>query len=368
MAFEITAGMTVCLATFWNVLDYLDSRDWNNLLDRLIRYLGKAVYSRVLQPVFSFLRPIIPCRVARCFRNGISQHGINFWMKVVRAWILAFSDQQLVSGIVILGVALLRSSANWGQMSQYHFEIATDLAWFSSNTYLATIIVIGKEYYERNALRNIRASCIGLMYILLVYVSYLEGYELWANNFNCPAECVWSQSYSWLGGDNMMWMIINIVLLTLGYGGLLIMMFESTKQRVERIVERIVDGVVHTAQNICLTLAVGSEYLALTVVSRLFFALFASLCFIVRLVYIFLSSNIFRLVENWSWFGYSLWGLNLDMNAGQGLIGPDNPEKNISGFGQLYPLLLLFLPVLAAIEQYYGGLPNSGFANLLQTY
>ena len=166
----------------------------------------------------------------------------------------------------------------------------------------------------------------------------------------------------------MMWMIINIVLLTLGYGGLLIMMFESTKQRVERIVERIVDGVVHTAQNICLTLAVGSEYLALTVVSRLFFALFASLCFIVRLVYIFLSSNIFRLVENWSWFGYSLWGLNLDMNAGQGLIGPDNPEKNISGFGQLYPLLLLFLPVLAAIEQYYGGLPNSGFANLLQTY
>jgi hypothetical protein len=53
------------------------------------------------------------------------------------AIILAFSDQQLVTGL-----ALLISIYIKGDITVYTFQVATSLAWFSSTIHLATLVVL----------------------------------------------------------------------------------------------------------------------------------------------------------------------------------------------------------------------------------
>ena len=50
------------------------------------------------------------------------------------------SDTQLVSGIAMLISA--SKKLRDGSISVYHFNIVTDLAWFSSNTHILTLLVI----------------------------------------------------------------------------------------------------------------------------------------------------------------------------------------------------------------------------------
>jgi hypothetical protein len=53
------------------------------------------------------------------------------------AIVLAFSDQQLVTGL-----ALLISIYIKGDITVYTFQVATSLAWFSSTIHLATLVVL----------------------------------------------------------------------------------------------------------------------------------------------------------------------------------------------------------------------------------
>jgi hypothetical protein len=72
--------------------------------------------------------------LARLQRDGpvsIESHK-NF-----EAIILAFSDQQLVTGF-----ALLLSTYLKGDITVYTFRVATTVAWFSSTTHLATLVVL----------------------------------------------------------------------------------------------------------------------------------------------------------------------------------------------------------------------------------
>jgi len=51
--------------------------------------------------------------------------------------ILAFSDQQLVTGLAILIAAYCK-----GDITIYSFQVASALAWFSSTIHLATLVVL----------------------------------------------------------------------------------------------------------------------------------------------------------------------------------------------------------------------------------
>ena len=55
------------------------------------------------------------------------------------AVILSFSDQQLVTGF-----ALLLSIYVKGDITVYTFRVAATVAWFSSTTHLATLVVLRK--------------------------------------------------------------------------------------------------------------------------------------------------------------------------------------------------------------------------------
>jgi hypothetical protein len=72
--------------------------------------------------------------VFRCYKNSSASEKS---LKDFETIILAFSDQQLITGL-----ALLLSIYIKGDITVYTFEVATALAWFSSTIHLATLVVL----------------------------------------------------------------------------------------------------------------------------------------------------------------------------------------------------------------------------------
>lgn len=80
-------------------------------------------------------------RIFRCCGSAHSKHkalaGSNKAQEDFKAIILAFSDQQLVTGLAILISIHIKSD-----ITVYTFRVATSLAWFSSTIHLATLVVL----------------------------------------------------------------------------------------------------------------------------------------------------------------------------------------------------------------------------------
>ena len=55
----------------------------------------------------------------------------HFWMPVIEKVVLNLSDQQLLTGLSVL----IAGFATHCSISAYHFEVVSDLAWFSSNVH-----------------------------------------------------------------------------------------------------------------------------------------------------------------------------------------------------------------------------------------
>jgi len=73
----------------------------------------------------------------------------------------------------------------------------------------------------------------------------------------------------------------------------------------------------------------------------------------IRLFNLLYTSYFVDLNLNWIWFAVSTYFLFYDRKTGESMMPPGQTE-NVWGFGQLLPNLLLVVPILSAIEIYYG--------------
>jgi hypothetical protein len=87
------------------------------------------------------------------------------WKDAVEHFILALSDQQLVTGLAIL----ISGIANQNNLIGYEFTVMTCLAWFSSTTHLATMDALRSYFRDQQAIRNIRVIGIVSVLLLLIY-------------------------------------------------------------------------------------------------------------------------------------------------------------------------------------------------------
>jgi hypothetical protein len=85
--------------------------------------------------------------------------------KALKSFVLTLSDQQLVTGIAIL----LASLANWCRTSVYELNLVVSLAWFSSTTHLATLDVLQDYFWHNHVVRNWRI--IGMVAIVSLLIS-----------------------------------------------------------------------------------------------------------------------------------------------------------------------------------------------------
>ena len=108
---------------------------------------------------------------------------------------LAFSDQQCITGIAILlsGYSQLFYLQNTKPMTVYNWQISVDLAWFSSITHLTTLTCLRHYFRQRRALSNFRIACMAVNAVILAVSIGSTGWQTF--DVGIPALCLFHTSW-----------------------------------------------------------------------------------------------------------------------------------------------------------------------------
>lgn len=288
-------------------------------------------------------------------RRVVGEKNASRWSEACFALVLTLSDQQLVTGNAILITAMYM--LNDGSISVYHFNLVTDLAWFSSNTHLLSLLIVRAFLYSSKSkeslkndkwrakwdfwvLRWIRVLLMLTLAGLLLYASWVSGYEYWYENLRCPASCVENLPK---GGTGLKWTIVNFVLIIQVYPIQVAFAFPSLK---DAWLDKARPWILMHSQNLLVQTQENRPlYVFLKVVQKAFAA-----------VWYFLASETEACLEQIAWFTLGvIWTVG-DRRLGHqsDTLAPEEAEaENQLGFGQFVPLLLLILPLLTLVEAYH---------------
>ena len=113
---------------------------------------------------------------------------VKRWSTIIEQFVFSLSDQQLVTGLAVL----IAGFARWDEISIYHWEIITDLAFVSSNTHLATLVVLRRQFREKKKrwTRWIRVVAMVALAIMLFVANTYTGYYRWSDDAAWPMRCV----------------------------------------------------------------------------------------------------------------------------------------------------------------------------------
>nr|POF22100.1 hypothetical protein CFP56_36187 [Quercus suber] len=135
--------------------------------------------------------------------------------EAVQKAVLTLSDQQIVTGIAVLGAGF--QGLRTGTISTYHFQIVIYLAWLSSSVHLSCVTLLRPLLYHYRGLRIWRLAGMLILFLGLVIAlvptvtnfwglidyhqedddgSYLPDHDGWS----IPAKCFWG--HTWDGGVN----------------------------------------------------------------------------------------------------------------------------------------------------------------------
>ena len=304
-------------------------------------------------------------------------------INTLERFVLALSDQQLVTGIAILIAGYIKPCS----MDLYHFQILAALAWFSSTTHLSTLALVRDYLINHSLIRTWRVAGMVIMLIMLLAAQvFLEPGDLASPSIYCTMETFKS--------DQNLKNIVNpigiILFLLLSYGNNIIRLYSNDSNIslfgwLFRVVEDSLGMTISTGPQSMnqhttkLSLAsekgTGKEHrererdasLKLTLHSLnqgrtkrgksigngFVAAVHTRYEILVYLLQEIDESFIGKIL--WIIFGnaYGIIGIILarwQSYVNIELIG----NENEMGFGQIVPLLLMLLPVLAAGEAYYG--------------
>lgn len=172
VSFVATAYFTLILVLIHFLLDCSPADDQNAIDKGVVRFLRKILR----------LRPT------------------EVWGPAILRGVLVFSDQQLVTGIAMLGAGY--SQLSYG-LPVYYWQIVVQLTWFSSVTHLATMSLLQQYFWKYSAARWWR---IGLMIVLAamqILALVPSGFADWGTtisgdevtlSYSIPVACYYSQS------------------------------------------------------------------------------------------------------------------------------------------------------------------------------
>ena len=275
----------------------------------------------------------------------------RFWQPIMEVLSLALSDQQILMGISILVTGFIKHCS----ISAYHFELISDLAWFSSNTNVTSLIVLQIYFSEHPSLRNWRVCLMLVLFVFLMVALALEGHRQWYDSWNCPAQCLFDEFLVEVGGEPARSMTSSMAILIYSYSvsvaqllkpyGFDLFFFERLVRKMERSVASLQDGMVSSSSKAGLTSYATSILLLpvwafMTCLKKAFIGITA----IVDSVVVALCSDVV-------WFALGLWDLLALRNIPREEI---KGNENAWGFGQVVQVLLLTSIVLTFKDLYSG--------------
>ena len=305
--------------------------------------------------------------IDKWFRRKFSKPAQDFnrvkakiYSEILFDVVVTLSDQQLVTGIAMLlaGIIGIRDGSP-GSMSVYHFSLVSDLAWLSSNTHLASLLVVRayrnsrkpedqREDQNPNTIitgnrfggflpRTIRIILMAVQAMLLLYCSYRLGYIGIYVQFRCPIACT-DPKIS--GGVPRDWKIVNFVFILYSYPLQILQSFETPSEYWnQRLRPKIVDSKSLPSTS---TQQKGNWK------SKARRLVWPGLWY-------FLASEAVEIAQLIVWFVLGIYWVTGDRVAGQQVMEPGEIEtENRLGFGQLVPLVLLILPLIQFLDSYEG--------------
>jgi hypothetical protein len=98
---------------------------------------------------------------------------LEFWKDVLERLVLSFSDQQLLTGLLLLPIALVKY---WGPGDWGDLFYAADLAFFSSITHAVTLFALQTYFRQYFWMTLIRLILTGTTFILWAFVALYEAH------------------------------------------------------------------------------------------------------------------------------------------------------------------------------------------------
>lgn len=257
--------------------------------------------------------------------------------------VLALSDQQLVTSSTLLIIGYSQRCS----ISEYHFEIITDLAWLTFSTFSGSLLVTTDYYEENMKMRHWRALWFTIVYILIVLAQLVTYHDDWLFYPGLPVQCTLSNLGSGIGSFWGFFLSLSLILLTWSYCSLMTSFYpvvfgwrNCTRRMMRAVVRKTSE--LHTRVNsrepsLLKTLAWWPTYLAF-LASFAFSELAASQAIkLIRDVsmMIYATASIFRA---------RFW-------APDYLTEGDEKEWTV---GQILPLMLLVVPLYSIFETYSG--------------
>ena len=109
----------------------------------------------------------------------------DFWLALIECFLRGLSDQQLVTGLIILVVGF----SKW-DITVYHFTIVCDLSWISSSTHFCTIDTLRDNSRAYSTVTSWRIAFMILLYLGLAISLILMAHDHWNNSLAAPAYCL----------------------------------------------------------------------------------------------------------------------------------------------------------------------------------
>lgn len=164
----------------------------------LASYLFGQVDGSLLNTVDTQVFHVRPFRPLRTHNDKPTRLRVS---QALRQAILALSDQQIVTGIAILGAGF--QGLRLGGIDSYHYQTVIYLAWMSSSVHLSALAILAPILKERPALRTWRL--VGMLVLLVLLIIALiptasndwglltwEGMASANSGWGVPAICFWA--------------------------------------------------------------------------------------------------------------------------------------------------------------------------------
>ena len=328
---------------------------------------------------FAYWCNLIPENLLTAFDMHFSNrtsHGSLRWQEALQKAVLIFSDQQIVTGIAVLTAGFVKMNGE-KPISVYHWYTIVYLGWMSSNVHLASLTFL-RTYIETNRwLRACRLVGMTAMFCLLFAALFPTSnypFVMALNNevhpwdfhdicwpMQLPAHCFWkimgvpnerylnvSQSpqviWDWWHLTTSPDAVLSYFLLVSSYLWKVAMLFRLNQQTlirwthtlplrlVEKPVRHLASNRGHWYQRLCYTLLL-SIYVPMILVLHVCESFAGSL---------------------WLLGVGLIWGTMQLLQPRKHLPFDVRKQEDSWGFGQILPVLLLALPLLAVGEHFYG--------------
>ena len=300
----------------------------------------------VLLAILAYTGGFLPKHHLRRVDNQIfranSRNESSRWRRVIEKVMMSLSDQQLVTGLAILLAGYYEMMNS--NLSLYHWHMIVWLALLSSSVHIASLTLLRDVLNTNPVLRNLRVTAMLILLVLLSTATWPTQGRL--KSLYLPAKCCWTQSRSlgleatWFGVFDPSW-AITLATLLFAYAWKLSQLFQQSRSWVRKwfvakpqaAIERLMRRAILSGRPRWLTWP-AYKLLTIAYLTLVAYAEFAES---------FAASIVFLLLA----LPYGITSIVVTRNnVSSDVISGENSLT----FGQLVPLLLLILPIMAALE------------------